>query len=177
MLPGTRAQEARRLREIVKNPDFKTAADVEQFFEAYTKCIWDHKMVGLIYDHYTDDTVIHGENGVDISGIGPVVTHTLERLYTLPDMKITFIGIWAHKVSDDEYKFIQITHPEATFTGPSSYGPPTGAKLCYDNVMNMCECVVKKIDGSWKIVEEWGLLGYANFFKTAANEVTPSRSS
>ncbi len=165
MLPETRADEFNRLRTIVENPDFQTAADVERFFIAYTKYIWDYKMVGLIYDHYTDETVIHGENGVDIAGIGPVVFHTLERLLTMPDMKITFIGIWADKVSDDEYKFVQITHPEGTFTGPSRYGPPTGKKLGYDNIMNMCECLVKKIDGKWKIVEEWGLLGYANFFQ------------
>ena len=172
MLPETRAEEARRLRAIVDNPDFKTPADVEAFFVAYTKCIWDHKMVGLIYDNYTDETVIHGENGTTIAGIGPVVYHTLERLYTLPDMKIQFIGIWAHKVSDDEFKFIQITHPEGTFTGPSQYGAPTGATLGYDNIMNMCECRVRKIDGVWKIVEEWGLLGYANFFENAAAPAT-----
>ncbi len=161
----TRMEEARRLRAIVDRPDFQTAADVEQFFVAYTKCIWDHKMVGLIYDHYTDETIIHGENGANIVGIGPVVYHTLERLYTLPDMKIQFLGIWADKVSDDEYKFIQITYPEGTFTGPSAYGPPNGKRLDSSNMMNMCECLVRKIDGQWKIVEEWGLLGYANFFE------------
>ena len=36
--------------------------------------------------------------------------------------------------------------------------------------MNMCECVVKKIDGVWKIVEEWGLLGYADFFSEKAHK-------
>ena len=168
MLIDARAQEFQRLKKIVENADFQCAHDVEIFFEAYTQYIWDFKMVGLIYDHYTDETVIHGENGVDIVGIGPVVHHTLERLYTLPDMKIVFIGIWADKVSDDTYRFIQITHPEGTFTGPSIHGQPTGRKLGYDNIMNMCECVVKKIDGRWKIVEEWGLLGYSNFFHNGA---------
>lgn len=177
MLPSTRAEEVRELKAIVENPDFKTAEDVERFFVAYTKYIWDHKMVGLIYDHYTDQTVIHGENGVDIAGIGPVVSHTVERLYTVPDIKVNFIGIWADKVSDDEYKFIQITHPEGTFTGPSQYGPPTGKKLGYDNVMNMCECSVKKVDGTWKIVEEWGLLGYANFFEEGRPQLSSCEAS
>ena len=165
MLPETRAEEAKRLRAVVDSPDLKTPADVEAFFVAYTKCIWDHKMVGLIYDHYTDETVIHGENGMDIAGIGPVVHHTLERLYAVPDIKVQFIGIWASKVSDEEFKFVQITHPDGRFTGPSSYGAASGARLGYDNFMNMCECRVRKIDGCWKIVEEWGLLGYASFFE------------
>ena len=165
MLPERRQEEVDRLRKIVENPDFKTPADVEEFFVAYTKYIWDYKMIGTIYDHYTDDTIIHGENGVDIVGIGPVVYHTLERIYSVPDMKISFIGIYADKISDDEYKFVQITYPEGTFTGPSKYGHGTGKKLNYNNMMNMCECLVKKVNGTWKIVEEWGLDGYAGFFE------------
>ncbi len=50
----------------------------------------------------------------------------------------------------------------------TSQGQPNGRKLGYDNIMNMCECVVKRIDGQWKIVEEWGLLGYSNFFQNAS---------
>lgn len=152
------------LESIVNNPVFNEPVDVERFFVAYTKYIWDHKMIGRIYDHYTDGTVIHGENGIDICGIDPVIAHTSERLHTMPDIKINFHGIWATKLSEDEFRFIQITYPEGTFTGPSRFGPPTGKKLDQDNIMNMCECLVKRVDGVWKIVEEWGLLGYANFF-------------
>jgi hypothetical protein len=170
MLPERRPEEVLRLLDIVKRADLKVPADVEEFFIAYTKCIWDYKMVGLIYDHYTDETVIHGENGVDIAGIDAVVHHTLERLFTLPDMKINFIGIFADKISDDEFKFIQITYPEGTFTGPCQYGPATGEKLNYVNIMNTCECIVKKINGSWKIVEEWGLLGYKKFLSSGVSK-------
>ena len=163
MLPKRNTEEFQRLLDIVKRADLQTPADVEEFFVAYTKCIWDYKLVGLIYDHYTDETVIHGENGVNIAGIDAVVHHTLERLYTLPDMRINFSGIHASKVSDDEFKFIQMTYPEGTFTGPCQYGPANGKKLSQDNIMNMCECTVKKIDGVWKITEDWGLLGYKKF--------------
>ncbi len=159
-----RAKEFLELQAVVDNPDFREAADVERFFVAYTKYIWDHKMIGRIYDHYTDGTVIHGENNVDICGIEPVIAHTPERILSMPDITVNFIGIWATKISETEYRFIQITYPEGTFTGPSKFGPPTGKKLNYDNIMNMCECLVKKVDGVWKIIEEWGLLGYANFF-------------
>lgn len=170
MLPEKRVQEVQRLRNIIENADFKVPSDVEQHFVAYTQYIWDQKMIGTIYDFYTDETIIHGENGVDIAGIDAVVHHTLERLFTLPDMKIKFLAIYADKLSDDEFKFIQITHPEGTFTGPCQYGPPTGQSLNYDNIMNMCECLVKKINGQWKIVEEWGLLGYKKFLSAGNKE-------
>ena len=165
-----RKQEVIELEKIVADADFKDARQVERFFEAYTKLIWDHRQIGLIYDHYTDTTIIHGENGKDMPGIAQVVAHTSERIQSMPDIKLHFIGIWAHQVSDTEYKFIQITYPEGTFTGPSLYGPPTNKALSYDNIMNMCECLVRKIDGVWKIVEEWNLLGYADFFTAGSRQ-------
>jgi len=160
----TRMMERAELEAVVRKADFRDPSEVEDFFVAYTKLIWDHRMIGLIYDHYTDDTVIHGENGVDIVGIEPVVAHTSERIQAMPDITINFIGIWAQRISEDEFRFIQITYPEGAFTGPSLLGPPTNRMLNYDNIMNMCECLVRKVDGVWKIVEEWNLLGYAGFF-------------
>lgn len=171
MEDAAREKEAAELHKIIQHADFKEPHDVELFFEAYTKLIWDHRLIGLIYDHYTDHTVIHGENNKDIVGIEPVVAHTSERLLSMPDIKLRFIGIWASKISDTEFKFIQITYPEGTFTGPSIYGPPTGKSLNYDNIMNMCECLVKKVDGVWKIVEEWSLVGYAGFFSEGSREL------
>ena len=170
MLPKRNQEEFEKVKEIVENPDFKTPADVEVFFEAYTKYIWDYKMVGTIYDHYNDETIVHGENGINMSNIDAVVGHTVERLYTLPDLTVNFIEICAHKVSDDEFKFIQVTYPEGTFTGPSKFGEPNGEKLSYGNIMNMCECLVQRVNGVWKITEEWGLIGYDNFFKVGGKQ-------
>jgi hypothetical protein len=81
--------------------------------------------------------------------------YTKEFINAFPDLKVTFLEIFAEKTGDDEYKFIQITHLDATSTGPSSAGPATGKKLCYENQLDMCECLVKKLNGQWKIVGEW----------------------
>ena len=156
MLLEKRKEEVEKLRAIVDHPELKTPSDVEKFFIAYTKLIWDYKMVGRIYDYYCDDTVIHVENGKDIVGIEAIIEHTLERINAFPDMKIEFIDIFADGNERDGYKFIQITYYEGTNTGPSSFGPPTGKKVNAENMMNMCECLVKNINGTWKIVEEWG---------------------
>jgi hypothetical protein len=166
MLKGkAREEEFLALKKIVDKPDFKTAADVESFFIALTKYIWDHKMIGKIYDHYTDETIIHGENGSKMSDVSLVMKHTSEALVSIPDIQTTFLEIYAVKITDDEYKFIQVTHLDATFTGPCRYGPPGRQKRAYENDMCMCECHVKKIKGQWKIVEEW-CLGFDDFYKT-----------
>ena len=151
-----RQETVNRLREIVDHPDFKSPTDVEQFFIAYTHLIWNYKMVGTIYDYYADDIVIHVENGNDIVGVEAVVKDTIIRLNAMPDLKIEFIDIFAEGSEEKGYKFIQVTYHEGTSLGPSQFGAPTGKKLTYDNFMNMCECLVKKVNGKWKVVEEWG---------------------
>ena len=156
MLLEKRQQEVKKLREIVDNPDFKTPADVAQFFIAYTKLIWNHKMIGTIYDYYPDNIVIHAEDdGNDIVGVEDVVKNTVIKLNALPDYHTTFSEIFA--VGDEEtgYKFVQVTIGEGTSLGPSKFGPATGKKITRHNIMTMCECHVKKINGEWKVVEEW----------------------
>ena len=164
MVNETKKEEFLKIKAIVENPDFKVAKDVEVFFEAYTKYIWDYKMIGAIYDHYLDETIIHGPKGVNMTNIQDVMDHTSERLLTVPDLEINFIAVYAQKYSDDEFKFVQVTYGDATHTGPSKYGPPTGRKVSYDNMMSLCECLVQRVNGRWCITEEWGSIGYQDFF-------------
>jgi hypothetical protein len=156
MLPEKRQQEVKKLNEIVNNPDFMTPADVEQFFIAYTKLIWNYKMIGTIYDYYIDDVIIHAEDGgKDIVGVEAVVRNTVIKLNAIPDYKTSFSEIFAVGDEASGYKFVQITIGEGTSAGPSLSGPATGKKVTNDNVMTFCECHVKKINGKWKVVEEW----------------------
>jgi len=156
------------LKKVVDNPDFKKPEDVEIYFEALTKYIWDYKMIGTIYDLYMDNTIIHGENGAIMEDVSGIVKHTTDRLLTIPDMKTTFLEIHARQTGKNEFRFIQVTFLDATVTGPSFYGPPGREKLDHQNNMCMCECLVRKIKGTWRVVEEW-CLGFDDFFKTLGN--------
>ena len=157
MLPEKRQAEVNRLKKIVNNPDFKTPADLEQFFVAYTILIWDHKMIGMIYDYYVDDIVLHAEGGMDIVGVEAVVRNTTIKLNALPDYKTTFSEIFAVGNEENGYRFVQVTNGRGSNLGPRTLGPATGKTFTPDNIMNMCECLVKKTNGKWKIVEEWVL--------------------
>ncbi len=159
-----REQEFQALKKIVEHPDFTVARDVEVYYEALTKYIWDHKMVGSIYDSYGDHTIIHGEGGSQTSDLLSLFRHTSDRLLTIPDMETTFIEIHADKLGDDEFRFVQVTHLDATCTGPCSYGPPGNQVLNEENNMSICDCRVRRVDGRWMIVEEW-CLGFDDFFK------------
>ena len=93
--------------------------------------------------------------GENLVGVEAEVQSTLTLLNAFPDLRVSFIDIFAHKVAENEFKFVQITHLDATSLGPSRFGPPTGKKLTNDNMMEMCECLVKKVNEQWKIVDEW----------------------
>ena len=155
MLPEKRQEEFRKLREIVENPDFKTAQDVEIFFTALTKYIWEHKMIGKIYDFYTDDIIIYKENDENLNGVEFEFQYTKEFISAFPDLKVTFLCMMAEKTGEEEFKFVQVTHLDATSTGPTSAGPATGKKLNYSNQLDICECLLKKVNGQWRIVGEW----------------------
>ena len=142
--------------EFIENCRFETPDEVARLFKEYTKVIWDHKMVGRIYDFYGDDCVIHREGGTDITGIQNVFSGTLSFMASFPDLKFNFVDIFAEGNPDDGYRFGQAVYYEGTNTGYSSYGPPTGNKINQEvPCLALCECLVKKIEGRWKIVEEW----------------------
>ncbi len=159
-----RSDEFLVLKGIVENPDFRVPGDVERYFEALTKYIWDHKMFGAIYDLYRASTVIHGENGHVTGGVPAILQHTSDRVFSIPDLTTHFIEIFAEKIDGDQFRFVQVTYLEATFTGPCKYGRPGRQSMNYGNNMSICECLLQKIDGTWAITEEW-CLGFDDFFK------------
>ncbi len=113
-------------------------------------------MVGRIYDFYGDDCVIHREGGVDITGIDNVISGTLAFMSSFSHLKFVFEDIFAEGNPEDGYKFGQALYYDGVSDGYSSYGPPSGKKLTEDiPCLGLCECLVKKVDGRWKIVEEW----------------------
>ncbi len=147
-------EEFLRYKEIVERAELNTEEDVKEFFIAYTLYIHDYKMLGAIYDCYPEDIVVHHSAG-DLVGVEDEVNATIWCLNASPDLEILFLDFMAHKVDDNTFKFIQITSRNVTMTGPNMKDGPTGKKLCEDNHMNMCECLVERVNGKWMITGEW----------------------
>ncbi|PFT49826.1 hypothetical protein [Priestia megaterium] len=148
--------ERKRLEYIVDNCQFETAEQVCELFEAYTHLIWKYKQVGRIYDFYYDDMIIHREGGNDLIGIDKVVQDTLACLAAFPDMEFKFYGIHGVGNPEDGFRFGQAVHFAGTNTGISKYGRGDGSSLPPHECVDLCECLIKKIDGRWRVVEEWG---------------------
>lgn len=148
--------ERDKLVDYVDTCELKTPEEVAKLFEAYTRIIWDFKLVGRINDFYCDDIIINREGGADLVGVQQVFQNTLHLMAAFPDLKLKFIDIFAEGNEKDGYSFGQAIYFDGTNNGYSMYGPPTGKSLTEGDVcLGLCECRVEKVDGRWKIVEEW----------------------
>lgn len=150
-------KDRQQLEYIVDNCKFETPQQVAELFEAYTHLIWKYKQVGRIYDFYYDGMVIHREGGEDIIGVDEVIKHTLELLVAFPDLEHIFYDICCVGNQEDGYLFGQAVCMTGTYSGISKYGIGNGEKAVPHECPDLCQCLVKKIDGRWRVVVEWGV--------------------
>lgn len=156
----------------VNNCQLKMPEEVARLFEDYTRTIWDYKLVGRINDYYCDDIIINREGGSDIVGAKQVFNDTLHLMAAFPDLKLEFIDIFAEGNEEDGYSFGQAIYFDGTNTGYSKYGPPTGKTLTHGEVcLGLCECRVEKVNGRWKIIEEWVTRSAAATEETMRNDI------
>jgi hypothetical protein len=150
-------EERDRFDDYVDHCKLETPEEVARLFKEYTYLIWDKKLVGRIYDFYTDDIVINREGGERVVGVDKVFAQTLSFMAAFPNLKFEFLDIFAEGNPEDGYKFGQSLYYVGENTGYSQFGEPSGKSLSTeeDYCLGLCECLVKKINGRWKIVEEW----------------------
>lgn len=151
-------EEARRRYDsFVRQCELATPEEVGELFEAYTRLIWQCKEVGRVYDFYSDITTCYGENGRISVGADSVLSGTLSFMRAFPDRRCIFVDIFAEGDPETGYHFGQTTRFHATNTGITKYGPPTGKELEPEGTFcfSICECEVRKVDGRWRIINEW----------------------
>lgn len=119
--------------------------------------IWKYKQVGRIYDFYYDGMRIHREGGNDLIGVDKVVRDTLACLAAFPDLEFKFYSIKGVGNAEEGFHFGQSVYIKGTFNGIGKYGKGTGEALPEHGWVELCECLVKKVDGRFRVVEEWGV--------------------
>lgn len=155
-------EKRKQMEAYVDHCELKTPEEVSRLFLEYTLLIWDYLLIGRIADFYNDDIVMNHAGGVTVQGLDSVYSGTLSSVAQCvakaPDNQTIFVDIFAEGNPEEGYRFIQATTaycpsehdgkeyaPEAGVVLPSSQNGHTG----------LCECLVKKVDGKWMIVEEW----------------------
>jgi len=147
----------KKLEEYVDNCELNAPEEVARLFKEYTLLVWDFKLLGRIYDFYSDNAIMYVENGETVVGVEEVVANTLAFTAAVPDNESWFIDIFAEGDPEKGYYFLQSTRCVGTSLGYSSLGPATGRSLSEGgrDCIGLCECHVQKVDGQWKITEEW----------------------
>ena len=121
--------------------------DFVDYILRITHEIWEEKGIGVIYETYHNDCVMHfGTN--HLKGLNPVIAGTLQAIHAFPDRRLVAENVvWSHD-SDDTYYSSHRIHSSATNLGDSNFGPATGKALQFRTVAD-CKCYKNRI------VEEW----------------------
>lgn len=154
-------EKRRKLEEFVRSCGLELPDEVAELFINYTRWIWEYKCVGAVCKFYCDQTIFHGENGFTSVGFEPTIASTLGAVCAYPDQVNEFVDIIVEGNEEDGYHFGQSSIIGLENNGWSQDGPPTGKWLGVGDVplYSICELTVKKIDGRWRVAEEWVVEG------------------
>jgi hypothetical protein len=149
--------ERKQLESIVHNAELKNKEDAKQYAEALTKLIWDHKMLGMVYEYYDENILYKGASGKKLTSPEQVMLGILSMEAAFPDLKVHITESFASGDEANGFKVYQRSYCEGTNLGPSEFGLPTGNKLDEINSFGQTIYILKKVQGTWKITTEYSI--------------------
>jgi predicted ester cyclase len=141
--------------EFLKNTDRKQSMngfdddylDFVDYIMKITHRIWEEKGIGIIYQTYHNDVIMHAGT-INVQGLNEVVSGTLQTLHAFPDRKLVGENvIWS---GNDKEGFLSSHRiiSNATNLGDSSFGSATGKRALFRTIV---DCFVH----SNRVIEEW----------------------
>lgn len=130
--------------------------DIVDYILKITHRIWEEKGIGVIYDTYAMNCLVHSGDST-AAGVQGVVAGTLANLHGFPDRRL--LGedvIW----SEDSPGVFLSSHRNlstATNLGESMFGPATGKKVVYRNIAD-CACSNNLIYEEWLVRDNLALV-------------------
>ena len=121
--------------------------DIVDYILKITHRIWEEKGIGIIYDTYHNNVVMHA-GSQNISGVDSVISGTLQTLHAFPDRRLIGQNVIWSNYDNDGYLSSHRILSTGTNLGDSSFGNSTGKKV---NFRTTVECAVHNN----RIHEEW----------------------
>ncbi|MTI65108.1 MAG: ester cyclase [Firmicutes bacterium] len=121
--------------------------DFVDFIMKITHNIWEKKGIGIIYDTYSANVIVHTPAGTNY-GVYGVISGTLQTLHSFPDRKLLGQNVIWSNGDDGSLVSSHRIQSISTNYGDNSYGKATGKKVSFRTV---AECIAKNN----KIYEEW----------------------
>ncbi len=121
--------------------------DIVDYIVRCTHRIWDEKNPGLIYSHYTDNSVVYSSLGISHTR-EEVVRATIQRIAEFPERRgMAQQVIWNGNDKDGFYTSHLVTGV-GRHIGPGPYGPPTGRSFA---ARTIADCMVYRN----RVYREW----------------------
>ena len=139
----------------IKALEIKDEDSIAEYIKLYTELIYDHKLIGSIYDIYADEAVLYRENGVRFNGAHEIMQETFKFCSAIPNMKLQMRDCFAVKKSETCYKVWRYYAISGSNMNYSIYGPATGKALNPDECISMSMATVELLNGRWQITRDF----------------------
>ncbi len=163
--------ERKRLETVLGNAALETPDQAVSFADALTRIIWNHQMLGLIYQYYADDAILKGPTGNRIVGQEEIQNEFLAMIAAFPDMRVHITATFATVHKEGGFMVYQRSYCEGTNSGMSIYGPPTGNQLNEQNSMGQTVYLIQPVEGQWRIVREYSIRSMMTITRLLKNEL------
>ncbi len=121
--------------------------DHAHYIYTITHNIWEEKGIGVIYDTYSNNVVMHLGN-MNLTGIYGVIAGTMATLHGFPDRKLIGQNVVITEEDEGVYLSSHRIISTATNVNESEFGPATGKKVTFRTIV---DCLAKEN----RIFEEW----------------------
>lgn len=123
--------------------------DIVDYILKITHRIWEEKGVGVIYNTYSCNCLIHAGDTCSV-GVSSVVCNTLATLFAFPDRRLMAEDvIWSEDTPGKYFSSHRILST-GTNLGESNFGPATGKKIHFRTIAD-CACANNSIYEEWLV--------------------------
>ena len=164
-------QDRKTLENVLEGANLQTKEDAIAYADALTKMIWNHNLLGLVYEYYDQNVVYKCANGRKITNLDDIVGEFLGMQAAFPDMRVHITESFASGDESVGFTVYQRSYCEGTNLGTSMYGPATGNKLTEENSMGQTVYVFKKVLDKWKVSNEFSLRSQSTIEKLLKNQL------
>lgn len=123
--------------------------DFVDYILKITHRIWEEKGIGVIYDTYHNNVVMHAGSS-NITGIQSVIAGTLQTLHAFPDRRLIGQNVIWSKFDEKGYLSSHRIISTATNLGDSEFGPATGRKVTFRTTVD-CAAHNNRIHEEWLV--------------------------
>ncbi len=149
-----RADALHAQQDMLANMKVSDGASLCAYLQGYWQLIYNHKMLGCVYNIYADEAVLARENGFRLKGIAQIEHEIMNLTAAFPDLQIDIADIFAVADSEGKYKVWMRYYFAGTNTAYSLYGAPTGLSLDIKKSLSMSVFHMEDIEGEWLITAE-----------------------